>query len=168
LPQNVPMFENPTFWVAASFFGFLLLLAYFKVPGMIAKVLDERAASIKVDIDEARKLRDNAEKLLADYKAKRAAAEEEARVIVENARREAEAMAVEARNALRESLDRRTRMAEDKIKRAETQAIAEVRALAVDRAVTAAEKVLQDTNTAANDAGFVAEGIKSVKARMSR
>jgi F-type H+-transporting ATPase subunit b len=160
------MLDNPSFWVALSFLGFLLLLAYLKVPGMINKALDERAAQIRSDIDEARKLRENAEKLLADYKSKAVAAEEEARGIIENAKREAEAMAVEARKSLKEGLERRTRMAEEKIQRAEAQAVSEVRAMAVDRAVSTAERVIRDTHSSNQDQDLIAAGIKDVRARL--
>lgn len=160
------MLENPTFWVAVSFFGFLAFLAYLKVPAMLASTLDARAVAIRSELDEARRLREDAEKLLADYKSKGAAAESEARVIIENARREAETIAVEARKALKETLERRTRLAEEKIQRAEVQAVSEVRSIVVERAVAAAEKVLRETNSAAQDAGAVAESIKHMRTRL--
>mgnify|MGYP001350309184 CR=1 FL=1 len=86
--------DNPAFWVGVSFFGFVGLLIYYKVPGMLGKALDERADRIRQELDEARRLREEAQALLADYQKKRAAAEDEAKAIVEQARREADALAL--------------------------------------------------------------------------
>jgi F-type H+-transporting ATPase subunit b len=161
------MLENPSFWVAVAFFMFVGFLIIKKVPSMVGGMLDERAAAIRSELDEAKRLREEAEKLLADYKAKGAAAEAEARVIIDNAKREAESVAVEARKSMKESLERRTKIAEEKIQRAEAQAVSEVRSIAVERAVSAAEKVIRESNTAQNDAGLVAKSIKDVQARLS-
>ena len=81
------------FWVAVSFVAFLLIVLYYKVPQLIAKMLDERADGIRKEIDEARRLREDAQKLLADYQQKHRSAGQEAEAIVEEARREAEAFA---------------------------------------------------------------------------
>lgn len=135
--------HNPVFWVTISFVLFMALLAYYKVPGLIAQALDARAARIKLELDEARRLRDDAQALLADYKRKAGEAEREAEAIVEQARREAESLAEQTAKALEESLARRTKLAEDKIARAEAQAVAEVRSAAVSAAVGAAETILK-------------------------
>ena len=111
---------------------------------MIAKVLDERAETIRKEIDEARRLREDAQKLLADYQQKHRSAGQEAEAIVEEARREAEAFAQETRAGLKDTLERRTKLAEDKIARAEAQAVDEVRAAAVEMAIAAAEKILRE------------------------
>lgn len=134
--------QSPTFWVGVSFVLFIAMLFYYKVPDLIGQTLDARAARIKLELDEARRLRDDAQALLADYKRKAGEAEREAQTIVEQARREAESLAVQTGKALEESLTRRTRLAEEKIARAEAQAIAEVRSAAISAAVGAAEKIL--------------------------
>lgn len=132
------------FWVAISFVLFVVLLLYFKVPGQISKALDERAAGIKRELDEARKLKEEAQALLADYQRKRQEAEKEAEDIIAQARSEAEAFAEETRRSLKEGLERRLKASEEKIARAEAQAADDVRAAAVDVAIAAAQKVVAE------------------------
>lgn len=158
---------KPEFWVAVSFFGFVGLLLYYNVPDLIGKALDDRANRIKQELDEARRLREEAQALLADYQKKREAAEEEARAIVEQARREADALAIETRKSLIESLDRRSKLAEEKIARAEAQAVAEVRSIAVDTAVAAAERVLAGTMSAQAGAGLIDQAIRNLKGKLN-
>jgi F-type H+-transporting ATPase subunit b len=134
--------KTPEFWVAVSFLGFVALLLRYKVPSLIGKVLDQRADTIRAELDEARRLRTEAQAILDDYKTKHSRAQQEADAIVAVARAEADAIAVEARRSLQESVERRTKLAEDKIARAEQQALGEVRAAAVDAAIAAAEKLI--------------------------
>src|SRR6185295_18923042 len=138
------MLRTAEFWVAVSFVGFLAILIYYKIPALLAKALDERAAAIRKELDEARRLRDEAQNLLNDYQKKYRNAGLEAESIIEQARGEAQAYAKETRGSLAESLERRTRQAEEKIARAEAQAVDEVRAAAVDTAMTAAERILRE------------------------
>ena len=155
------------FWVAVSFVAFLLIVLYYKVPSMIAKILDERAESIRKDIDEARRLREDAQKLLADYQQKHRSAGQEAEAIVEEARREAEAFAQETRAGLKDTLERRTKLAEDKIARAEAQAVDEVRAAAVEMAIAAAEKILREKAAGAAGTALIDQGIRDLKGRLN-
>jgi F-type H+-transporting ATPase subunit b len=155
------------FWVAVSFVAFLLIVLYYKVPRMIAKMLDDRAEGIRREIDEARRLREDAQKLLADYQQKHRSAGQEAEAIVEEARREAEAFAQETRAGLKDTLERRTKLAEDKIGRAEAQAVDEVRAAAVELAIAAAEKILREKATGAAGTALVDQGIRDLKGRLN-
>ena len=155
------------FWVAVSFVAFLLIVLYYKVPSMIAKILDERAETIRKDIDEARRLREDAQKLLADYQQKHRSAGQEAEAIVEEARREAEAFAQETRAGLKDTLERRTKLAEDKIARAEAQAVDEVRAAAVEMAIAAAEKILRERAAGAAGTALIDQGIRDLKGRLN-
>ena len=141
--------SNPVFWVGIAFLCFVGMLIYFNVHGHIAKALDGRADAIRNELDEARRLRDEAQALLADYQRKSREAENEAQAILDQARRESEALAAETRKALTESVERRTRLAEEKIARAEAQAVNEVRSSAVDSAIAAAEKILKGRATGA-------------------
>jgi F-type H+-transporting ATPase subunit b len=135
--------NNPLFWVLIAFLAFVALVLYYKVPAVITKMLDDRADGIRKELDEARRLREEAQALLADYQRKAREAETEARTIVDQAKREAEALATDARKSLAESLERRSKIAEDKIARAETQALSEVRATAVESAIAAAQELLK-------------------------
>lgn len=161
------MLSTPEFWVAVSFFAFLGVLAYFGVPAVVGKALDQRAESIRKELDDARRLREEAQQLLADYQRKGLEAEAEAKGIVDQARREAEALAAETRKTLQETLVRRTRLAEEKIARAEAQALGEVRSAAVDAAVKAAERVLQVKAQGATGDKLIADGIESVRKRLN-
>jgi F-type H+-transporting ATPase subunit b len=161
------MLDNPGFWVGLAFFLFLGILAYMKVPALVAKALDDRAEAIRKELDEARQLREQAQALLADYQKKHREADQEANAIIAQAQREAEAMAAETRRSLAESLERRTKAAEEKIARAEAQALSEVRASAVDLAIEAAERIVREKMTGASGASLVDESIRDLKGRLN-
>jgi F-type H+-transporting ATPase subunit b len=155
------------FWVGVAFFAFLAILLYYKVPALLAKALDNRAAAIRAELDEARRLREEAQALLADYRRKHRNAGQEAEAIVEQARREAEAFALETRRTLAETLMRRGRHAEERIARAEAEAIDEVRAAAVDMAIAAAEKILRERAAGTSGAQLIDESIRNLKGRLN-
>jgi len=161
------MLLSAEFWVLVSFLVFVGIVMYLRVPGKIGKALDDRADKIRKELDEARRLREEAQAVLADYQRRAREAEDEARGIIEQARREAEALEAETEAKLRESLERRTRLAEEKIARAEAQAVSEVRASAIDVAVTAAEAILRDK--AAGDKGnaLIEDGIRKLAGRLN-
>ena len=161
------MLRTAEFWVAVSFVGFLAILVYYKIPALLAKALDERAAAIRKELDEARRLRDEAQNLLNDYQKKYRNAGLEAESIIEQARGEAEAYAKETRASLAESLERRARQAEEKIARAEAQAVDEVRAAAVDTALAAAERILREKASGAAGAALIDDSIRGLKGRLN-
>ncbi|MEP3301659.1 MAG: ATP F0F1 synthase subunit B [Roseibium sp.] len=133
---------DATFWAFVGLVLFLAAMFWVKVPGKISGALDNRADDIRKELDEARKLREEAQALLSDYQRKRHEAEGEAEAIIAEANSEAERLTVETNNPLEEMIARCSKAAEDKIAQAETQAIAEVRARAADIAVAAAEQIL--------------------------
>ena len=134
--------HNPETWIAVSFVLFLVLAGR-PILRFINKGLDERGAKISRDLDEARRLRSEAEAMLAEYKKKQADAARETSEILQHAREEAELFRKEAAANLTASLARRERMALDKIAQAEVQAVAEVKSQAVDLAVAAARRILE-------------------------
>ena len=154
-------------WVAIAFIVFVGLLGYLGVHRMLAKALDDRAVRIKAELDEARRLKDEAAQLLAEYQRKRQQAEGEAQEIVAGAKAEAERMAVEAKAKIEEFVERRTRMAETKIAQAEAQAAADVRAAAADAAVAAAERILTQQAKGELAASLVAKGIDDVRKKLN-
>ncbi|WP_409561227.1 F0F1 ATP synthase subunit B [Hyphomicrobium sp. B1] len=158
---------NPLFWVLVAFVAFLALLVYYGVPGVVAKALDERADSIRKELDEARKLREEAQSLLMDYQRKAREAEVEAQSIIEQAKREAEALASESRKALTESLERRSKIAEDKIARAEAQALGEVRSVAVETALAAAHEILKTRAAGATGDSLVSQSIGDLSGKLN-
>jgi F-type H+-transporting ATPase subunit b len=135
---------DSTFWAFIALLLFIALIVYLKVPGMIGRSLDERAENIKKELEEARTLREEAQQLLAEYHRKRKEAEKEAGDIVAAAEREAKALLEDAKRATEEYVVRRNKLAEQKIATAETDAINAVRASAVDLAVAAAGKIVAD------------------------
>ena len=153
------MLQTPEFWVAVSFFGFVALLLKYKVPALIGKTLDQRADDIRRELDEARKLRTDAQALLEDYRRKHGEAQHEADAIIAAARKEAEAIGAETRRGLAESLERRTKVAEEKIARAEAQAVSDVRAAAVDAAIAASEKLIGARLTPQSGTGLIDKSI---------
>ena len=161
------MLAMAEFWVAVAFVLFAAILVYYKVPALIAKALDDRAEAIRKELDEARRLREEAQSLLADYQKKHRNVGQEADAIIDQARREAEAFAHETRASLKDTLERRTRLAEDKIARAEAQAVDEVRGSAIDVAVAAAEKILREKMAGAGGAALIDQSIRDLKGRLN-
>lgn len=158
---------DATFWATVALLIFLAIVIYYKVPGMIAGQLDQRAAKIQNELDEARRLREEAQQLLADYQRKRKEAEAEAQGIVDAAKREAKALAADAKVKTEEYVARRTAFAEQKIAQAERDAIAEVRGSAVEIAVEAARKVLGDKVDAQAAGKLFQQSIDAVKSKLN-
>jgi len=161
------MLMEAEFWVALGFFMFLALLGYVGVHRMIGKSLDERAGRIKAELDEARKLKDDAAQLLADYQRKRGEAESEAQEIIAGAKAEAERLAADAKAKVEEFVTRRTQLAETKIAQAEAQAAADVRAAAAEAAVAAAEKILAQQAKGNLASELIAKGIEDVRKKLN-
>ena len=161
------MFFEAETWVALAFAVFVGGLGYIGVHRMLAKSLDERADRIKAELDEARKLKEEAAQLLADYQRKRQEAEGEAQEIISGAKAEAERLAVEAKAKIEEFVTRRTKMAETKIAQAEAQAAADVRRAAADAAVAAAERILTQEAKGALAGELIAKGIEDVRKKLN-
>ncbi|MBC7282775.1 F0F1 ATP synthase subunit B [Hoeflea sp.] len=133
---------DATFFALVGLIIFLGILAYVKVPAMLTGALDKRSDQIRNELEQAKKLREEAQQLLAEYQRKRKEAESEAKSILSAAEREASVLREEAKAKTEEYVTRRTAMAEQKIRQAESDAINEVRASAVDLAIAAAEKLI--------------------------
>jgi len=161
------MFTQPEFWVAVAFVLLMALFAWLGVHRTVLTALDHRAQRIKGEIDDARRLKEEAAKLLADYQARRASAEREAQEIVTNARAEAERIAAEAKARMEDFVARRTKTAENKIALAEAQAVADVRAAAAEAAVAAASTVLSQSVKGQVADDLLARGIAEVKAKLN-
>jgi F-type H+-transporting ATPase subunit b len=160
------MFEAE-FWVAVAFVVFIGVLIYFRVHKLIVDGLDQRTARIKAELDDARRLKEEALALLAAYQRKQSEAEHEAAEIVAGAKAEAERLAIEAKAKMEDFLARRTKMAETKIAQAEAQALADVRAAAADAAVAAAEKILTVSAKGKVAEDLISRSIADVKAKLN-
>jgi F-type H+-transporting ATPase subunit b len=163
----VHLLSEAEFWVAVAFVIFIGVLVRVGAPRLIAGALDDRAARIKAELDEATRLRKEAQALLADYQRRRQEADREAEAIIVAARGEAERLAADAKTKVEEFVARRTKTAETKIAQAEAQAVADVRAAAADAAVAAAEKILSETTKGKVGDDLIARGIADLKTKLN-
>src|SRR5471030_1483838 len=161
------MLKNPEFWVGVGFVMVITLLVWKGVPGMVGKMLDQRAAVISAELDEAKRLRAEAAALLADYKKRAAGAEAEARAIVEAAASEAALFQKESRIALEAQIQRRALAAQDKIAQAEAAALNEIRGLAADSAVNAAQKLIAARMDDKRAGALIEGSIKDLGAKLN-
>ncbi len=160
------IFDAP-FWALVALIIFLGVVIYLKVPGLITSTLDKRAQSIRDELEQARKLREEAQALLAEYQRKAREAETEAEEIIDQAKREAEALSGEARTRMQEYVAGRTKMAEQKIAQAEAQALQEVRALSADVAIAAAQRILGERVKGPAGASLIEKAIGDVKSKLN-
>ena len=156
-----------TFWALIALIIFLAIVLYLKAPSQVGKTLDDRADRIRREIEEARELKEEAKQQLAEYQRRRREAEQEAKDIVAAAKREASAILDEARRKNEEYVTRRTAMAETKIAQAESDAVAEVRATAVNVAIAAASRIIADRNSGDGAGRFIDGSIAEVRKRLN-
>ncbi len=161
------MFAEPEFWVAVAFVILMAVFAYLGVHRTVLKTLDHRSDRIKAELGDARRLKEEAAKLLAQYKARHAGAEREAEEIITAAKAEAERIAAEAKTKMEDFVARRTKTAESKIAMAEAQALADVRAAAADAAVAAASTILSQSVKGQVADDLLAKGIAEVRAKLN-
>jgi F-type H+-transporting ATPase subunit b len=161
------LLKEPEFWVAVGFVLVIVILVWQGVPKMVAKMLDSRAAAISAELNEARRLCEEAAALLADYKAKAAGAEREAEAILVEARAEATRFAENSRADLKAQIERRAQAAQDKIGQAEAAAMSEIRALAADAAVAAAQKLILARMDEQRAGHLIADGLKDLGAKLN-
>ncbi|HWZ38644.1 MAG TPA: ATP F0F1 synthase subunit B [Bradyrhizobium sp.] len=161
------MFLEPETWVAIAFVILMIAFAWLGIHRTVITALDHRAERIKGELDDARRLKEEAAKVLAEYKAKRATAEREAEEIITNAKAEAERIAAEAKTKMEDFVARRTKTAESKIALAEAQALADVRAAAADAAVQAASTILSQSVKGSVADDLLAKGIADVRQKLN-
>ena len=155
------------FWVAVAFFILMGVFAYLGVHRTVLTTLDHRRDRIKAELDDARRIKEEAAKVLEQYKARRASAEREAAEIISGAKAEAERIASEAKTKMEDFVARRTKTAENKIALAEAQALADVRAAAADAAIAAASTILSQSVKGEVADDLLAKGIQDVRAKLN-
>tara|TARA_R110002020_G_scaffold86731_7_gene214125 strand:+ start:227 stop:706 length:480 start_codon:yes stop_codon:yes gene_type:complete len=158
---------DATFFALVGLIIFLAILAYVKVPAMLTGALDKRADQIRNELEQAKKLREEAQQLLAEYQRKRKEAESEAQSILSAAEREANVLREEAKAKTEDYVTRRTAMAEQKIRQAESDAINEVRASAVDLAIAAAERLIADKVDSKTSGDLFKASLGDMKTRLN-
>jgi F-type H+-transporting ATPase subunit b len=158
--------RNTDFVVLIAFAIFAGILVYFKVPGMLAGMLDKRADTIRNELDEARALREEAQTLLAEFERKQKDVQDEAQRIVAQAKSDAEASAAQAKKDLAQTIERRMKAAEDQIASAEESAVREVRDRAVQVAIAAAADVIARQLGPDESAELIDRSLEVVDARL--
>jgi F-type H+-transporting ATPase subunit b len=159
------LIHDAEFWVAVAAIVFIALVGR-RVAGLITGGLDARAARIRGELDEARRLREEAEQLVAEYRTKQQQAVSEAEGIVTHAKAEAERIAAQAAHDLELALVRRQRMAEERIAQAEAKAVDEVRAAAIDVAIKAAHDVIAGEIDGQRGSALIDEAIVALPQRL--
>jgi F-type H+-transporting ATPase subunit b len=168
LAAKGPFFSlgNTDFVVLLGFILFIAVLVYFKVPSLLGGMLDQRAESIKSELDEARSLREEAQTLLASYERKQKQVQEQAERIVEAAKEEAVKAGEQAKTDLENSVARRLAAAQEQIASAEAAAVKEVRDQAAVVAVSAARDVIAKQMTATAGNKLIDEAIAQVETKL--
>ncbi len=168
LAASGPFFSlrNTNFVVAIAFILFLAVIFYLKVPTTLGTMLDKRAAGIRAELDEARALREEAQKLLASYERKAREASEQSERIVKHAREEAMLAAEQAKADLAKSLERRLKAADEQIASAEAAAVREVRDEAIRIAIAAAGEAVAKNMSADEANALIESSIKEVDAKL--
>lgn len=161
------LFSDTSFWTFVGLISFFAILFFAGVHKALGKALDDRAEKIRGELDEARRLREEAQELLASYERKHAEAAEEAEQIIKKARAEAEYLREQAQDEITDRIERRTAMAEQRIAQAQAQAAKDVRSLAADLAIDAARNLLTDGLTKPQRAKLVKSGIADVEDRLN-
>ena len=155
----------PPAWIALAILVVIAVMIWKKVPGAIAKALDDKIALIRDQLAEAESLRKEAEALKAEYEKKAKGVDKERKALLERARHEADEIVAKAKTDAEALIERRTRMAEDKIAAEERTAIEQLRAAAADAAAKAAARIIADRHDAASDEKLVDQAIKEIAGR---
>ena len=157
------MLEKDATWVAIGFILFILLLVYFKVPGQITKILDNRANKIRSELDEAKKLREEAQAMLAAFQKKNKDAEKNAKALIDEARKLAKNYEKDAKSKFDENMERRKKLLDEKLKRAEVEALNQIKNDITDIVFDAIDKSLSNNNinSEASDK-IINNGIKEI------
>lgn len=155
------------FFVAVAFMVFLGVLGYVGAHRMVLSSLDDRSKRISDELDEARRLKEEAQALVQEYRRKHKDAEQEAKAILASAETDAQRIAAEAKARMEEFVVRRTKMAEAKIAQAESQALSDVRAAAADAAVGAAERILTHSVKGKVADALLDSGIRDIQGKLN-
>ncbi len=158
---------DATFWTGLAFLLVVGIGVWQGVFKKAANALDKRAQDIADELDKARRLREEAQELLARYQRRQQEAETEAQDIVEQAKRDAKRLEEAAREKLADQLERRTRAAEEKIARSEAQALAEVRGRAADLAAAAAEQIIRERMDGSAQTALIDRAIGDVRGKLN-
>jgi F-type H+-transporting ATPase subunit b len=165
--EHSSVLEDTNLWVLVGFLIVLGILIWQGVFKKLGGMLSSRATTIQSQLDEARSLREEAQRLLADYQKRQREAEGEADEIIAQAKADAKVMAADARTKLEEQVARRTRSAHERISRAEAQALADVRAQTADLAVDAARIIIKDRTDGSAQKALLDRSITDLRGKLN-
>ncbi len=160
------LLSDTSFWTFVGliiFFGVIIALG---VPKVLVKALDDRANTIREELDEARRLREEAQELMATYERKQVEATAEAEAIIRQAKTEADCLRQNAKTEIAQRIERRTALAEQRIAQAEIRAAKDIKALAADMAVDAAEQLLSEKLSKTRRNALINADIAALKDRL--
>ncbi len=164
--HDTPLWKDTSVWVS---FGFLVVIGLFLmmgVPKSIAGALDGRAQKIADELDQARRMREEAQEILAQYQRRQREAESEAEAIIDQAKKDAQRIADEARDKINEQIARRAKAAEEKIARAEAQALSEVRSQTADLAIEMAEATIKSRLDQGAQSAVIEKAIDELRSKL--
>ena len=162
--QATAWWQDTALWVSLGFVVVVAMLFRIGVHKTVGKSLDERAQKIADDLDDARRMREEAQELLAQYQRRQREVEEEAQAIIEQAKKDAGRMADESREKINDQIARRAKAAEDKIARAEAQALSEIRQQTADLAIETARGIIRDRVDQGAQSALIEKAIDDVRA----
>ncbi len=158
--------EDTAIWVSLGFIVVVGLFAYLGVHKTVGKALDERAQKIADELDAARRMREEAQELLAQYQRRQREAEDEAQGIIDQAKKDAARMGQEMRDKIKDQIARRAKAAEEKIARAEAQAVAEVRGQTADLAVDTAREIIKTRVDQGAQSALIEKAIDELRTKL--
>ena len=139
------MIIDASFWVAISFLIFIGLILYFKVPQKVDQSLNEIIKKIKLDLDNAEKLKDEAKNILSEYESRVSKSKEEIKNLINNSRNQAEKNILRTNEEFHKIMENRKKSAEDKIKQMKAQAIKDIKNSSVNIAISSVEKIIKNS-----------------------
>jgi F-type H+-transporting ATPase subunit b len=159
--------KETDFWEWLGLLAVAAIFFYKRVPAFIASALDRRAQAIAKELESVKRLREEAETVLINYRERAESAEHEAATILNETRAETERFTAEARAQMQAQIERRARQAQERIAQAEANAMAEIRALAADAAVAAAQKLIAARLGEQKAASLITESITELPSKLN-
>ena len=136
---------DATFWVAISFFIFLGILIYFKIPNKIKDVLNENISNIKNQISEAEKLKEEAKNILSEYEGKVSRSKEEIKNMILKAKKDSEKMIIKTNDDFHKIIENRKKTSEEKIKQMKIKAVRDIKNQSVEVAIKSVKKIIKNS-----------------------
>ena len=159
--------KETDFWEWLGLLAVIAIFLYMRAPAFIARALDRRAEAIARELESVKRLREEAETVLINYRERAESAQSEAATILDESRAETARFTAEARAAMQAQIERRARQAQERIAQAEANAMAEIRALAADAAVAAAQKLIAARLGEEKAAALIGQGIAELPSKLN-